>query len=272
MVRPRETPLPFNIAPSLFIETVVKNGDERHCGPMGWGFESPRLAARPQINARGETVATNGLFREAFLRRRCLVVVDAFYEWQRDGKVKRPFAIRLRLPAAVRSGRDLDRTAGHPPEAGWRSPRLRRGRSKNFLKFLGAPELTAVARFQSIPQPERRLERQLSDDCGASMQRAEVRTGREHGPIEELRKFLLRPFNLVRSAATMMTALRARGTDGAGGSLHATIATAHASAAAVVSGLRRIVGIHSWASLAFLCDISFIHYSLPVPWPFLDVC
>ncbi len=90
-------PVPrFNIAPSLFIDAVVKNGDERHCGPMRWGFEPERIAARPQINARGETVATNGLFREAFTRRRCLVVVDAFYEWQRDGKTKRPFAIRMR--------------------------------------------------------------------------------------------------------------------------------------------------------------------------------
>jgi putative SOS response-associated peptidase YedK len=62
---------------------------------MKWGFRStnPRLAP---INARAETVATSPLFREAFHRRRCLVVADGFYEWQRNGRTKTPYFIHLR--------------------------------------------------------------------------------------------------------------------------------------------------------------------------------
>ena len=38
-------------------------------------------AAVNGINARGETVAENGMFRSAFAARRCLVPIAAFYEW-----------------------------------------------------------------------------------------------------------------------------------------------------------------------------------------------
>jgi putative SOS response-associated peptidase YedK len=37
-----------------------------------------------------ETVATKPAFRDAFRRRRCLVPVDFFYEWQKTGHGKRP--------------------------------------------------------------------------------------------------------------------------------------------------------------------------------------
>jgi putative SOS response-associated peptidase YedK len=48
------------------------------------------------INAMAETVDTKPVFREAFKRRRCLVPVEAFYEWRKVGpKDKQPYAIAL---------------------------------------------------------------------------------------------------------------------------------------------------------------------------------
>jgi putative SOS response-associated peptidase YedK len=47
------------------------------------------------INAMAETVETKPVFREAFARRRCLVPVDNFYEWQKIGKERQPYAIAL---------------------------------------------------------------------------------------------------------------------------------------------------------------------------------
>src|SRR5512143_819583 len=67
-------------------------------GPMRWGFvKAPQKERGPApINARAEAVATMGVFREAFRRRRCLVVADGFYEWQKNGTTKTPHFIRLR--------------------------------------------------------------------------------------------------------------------------------------------------------------------------------
>lgn len=48
------------------------------------------------INAMAETVDTKPMFREAFKRRRCLVPVEAYYEWKKlDAKTKQPYAFVL---------------------------------------------------------------------------------------------------------------------------------------------------------------------------------
>lgn len=48
------------------------------------------------INARGETAATKPAFRAAFKSRRCLVLADGFYEWQKHAGGKQPFLIRMK--------------------------------------------------------------------------------------------------------------------------------------------------------------------------------
>jgi len=52
------------------------------------------MHTRRQINARGETVTTSGLFRDAFAKRRCLVPASNLYEWksQPGQRQKQPYA------------------------------------------------------------------------------------------------------------------------------------------------------------------------------------
>lgn len=67
---------------------------------MRWGFvpawaKTPAKGA-PLNNARAETVAEKPTFREAWRRRRCLLPMNGFYEWQRSATHKTPYYIQMR--------------------------------------------------------------------------------------------------------------------------------------------------------------------------------
>jgi len=47
------------------------------------------------INARSETVAKKPSFRNAFKKRRCLILADGFYEWKGEKGHKQPMFITL---------------------------------------------------------------------------------------------------------------------------------------------------------------------------------
>jgi putative SOS response-associated peptidase YedK len=89
--------LRFNVAPTDDAAVVVQRDDHRAVTAYRWGLiphwsESARTGNR-MFNARAETIDRNPAFRYAFGKRRCLVPVDAFYEWQRDGNVRTPYAV-----------------------------------------------------------------------------------------------------------------------------------------------------------------------------------
>ena len=87
----------YNVAPTQNVLTIINNGNNRRGGFMRWGLiphwaKTPSIGNR-MINARAETVVQKPAYRNAFKRRRCLVLADGFYEWQRAGKVKKPMRI-----------------------------------------------------------------------------------------------------------------------------------------------------------------------------------
>lgn len=91
----------FNLAPTQQAP-VVRRGDDgaRHLALLRWGLiphwaKDMKIGAR-LINARAETAATAPAFRDSARRRRCLVVADGFFEWQKQGKAKQPFLIGRR--------------------------------------------------------------------------------------------------------------------------------------------------------------------------------
>jgi putative SOS response-associated peptidase YedK len=88
----------YNIAPSqpVFAVRHDSNG-RREPALLKWGLvpfwaKEPKIGAR-LINARAETVDEKPAFRAALKYRRCLVMANGFYEWQRVGKTKQPFFI-----------------------------------------------------------------------------------------------------------------------------------------------------------------------------------
>lgn len=83
-------PLPgpprYNIAPGQVV-AIIHNQPARVLSAAQWGLV-PAWARDPAIghkliNARAETAAEKPAFRDALRTRRCLVVADGFYEWQR---------------------------------------------------------------------------------------------------------------------------------------------------------------------------------------------
>jgi putative SOS response-associated peptidase YedK len=91
-----------NVAPTQDVPVVRlgKDGADRELVLVRWGLipfwaKDPAIGART-INARAETVADKPSFRQAFHRRRCLVVADGFYEWKAAGGAgKEPYWITL---------------------------------------------------------------------------------------------------------------------------------------------------------------------------------
>jgi putative SOS response-associated peptidase YedK len=79
----------FNIAPSQDL-AVIREPHKLEL--LHWGLQNVGRARG--INVRAETVARAPQYRDSFRSRRCLIVVDGFYEWQRRNERKQPFLVR----------------------------------------------------------------------------------------------------------------------------------------------------------------------------------
>jgi putative SOS response-associated peptidase YedK len=90
----------YNIAPTQDVPVVRAAGGVRGVSMLHWGlipsWAKDRGIGGRLINARAETLAEKPAFRSAFRVRRCLVVADGFYEWQKLGTRKQPHFIGFR--------------------------------------------------------------------------------------------------------------------------------------------------------------------------------
>lgn len=89
----------YNIAPTQEVPIVRRPAAEAQLSQAAWGLvpswaDDIKIGYR-MINARSETVAEKPAFRDAFEKRRCLVLADGYYEWKTIGKQKQPFFIRF---------------------------------------------------------------------------------------------------------------------------------------------------------------------------------
>ena len=78
----------YNVAPTDPVLTYGAQGPNA-AEYMRWGlipyWSKPGGRKLPlAINARAETIATHGMFKWPFQRRRCLVLSDGFYEWHKS--------------------------------------------------------------------------------------------------------------------------------------------------------------------------------------------
>jgi putative SOS response-associated peptidase YedK len=86
----------FNIAPSQQIAIVRLKDQQRMIYRASWGFVPFWAKGKPKtkpINAKSETVASSGMFRQAFKSSRCLLPADGFYDWHGAKPPKQPYFI-----------------------------------------------------------------------------------------------------------------------------------------------------------------------------------
>jgi putative SOS response-associated peptidase YedK len=92
-------PASYNVAPTNDVYAVLEDGTARHLDAFHWGLvplwaKDPKIGSK-MINARAETLAEKNAYKSAFKKRRCIIPVTGFYEWQaRPGeKTKQPYFI-----------------------------------------------------------------------------------------------------------------------------------------------------------------------------------
>jgi putative SOS response-associated peptidase YedK len=89
----------YNIAPAQQVLAIVCRDGRNRLEKFHWGlvpfWAKDTSMGNRLINARAETVATKPSFRNAFKKRRCLIIADGFYEWRSINKRKQPFFFTL---------------------------------------------------------------------------------------------------------------------------------------------------------------------------------
>jgi putative SOS response-associated peptidase YedK len=99
----------YNISPTqdvaVIANTLTDTAEGTETGQMDffhWGLipswaKDPKIGNR-MINARSETLSEKPSFRNAYKRRRCLILADGYYEWRKipGEKRKQPVYIRLK--------------------------------------------------------------------------------------------------------------------------------------------------------------------------------
>lgn len=89
----------YNVAPAQQILAIARIDGANVLDKYHWGlvpfWAKDKAIGYKMINARAETVATKPSFREAFKKRRCLILADGFYEWKGGKGKKQPMFITL---------------------------------------------------------------------------------------------------------------------------------------------------------------------------------
>ena len=92
---PRYNGAPTQDYPIIIVDELAQGSTMFVSGRWGFVTKTGGLV----INARSETVATNGLFKWSYQQRRALMPIDGFFEWKdiySTGKDKQPYAIAMK--------------------------------------------------------------------------------------------------------------------------------------------------------------------------------
>ena len=87
----------YNISPGQYNPVLIWNRKNRIIKEMKWGLEpswsKDKLMGKKLFNARSETLLEKPSFQDLVSKKRCVVIADGYFEWQKSRKFKKPHYI-----------------------------------------------------------------------------------------------------------------------------------------------------------------------------------
>ena len=88
----------YNISPSNLINVIYKNNNNIYIDNLFWSFSyfnKQNNITQFVINARIETIVSKYLFKESFIKRKCLIISNGYFEWKKIDNTKQPYFISI---------------------------------------------------------------------------------------------------------------------------------------------------------------------------------
>ena len=88
----------FNISPSSMISVIYKDNKKLYIDNLFWSysfFNKQYNITQFVINARIETIVSKYLFKESFIKRKCLIISNGYFEWKKIDNNKQPYFISI---------------------------------------------------------------------------------------------------------------------------------------------------------------------------------
>ena len=88
----------YNISPGQDVNIVLNYKFDNYLLSSNWGYNfinSKTQNNQIVINSRIETINSKLLFKESFLKRKCIIPANGYFEWSQKEGEKKPYLIKL---------------------------------------------------------------------------------------------------------------------------------------------------------------------------------
>lgn len=88
----------YNISPGQNTSMIFNYEFHNYVLPSYWGYSFVNNETNIKqlvFNSRIETINNKILFKESFLKRKCIIPINGYYEWKTDNNEKKPYYIQL---------------------------------------------------------------------------------------------------------------------------------------------------------------------------------
>ena len=88
----------YNISPGQDVNIILNYKYENYLLSSNWGYNfinSKTQNSQSVINSRIETINSKLLFKDSFLKRKCIIPANGYFEWSQQEEEKKPYFIQL---------------------------------------------------------------------------------------------------------------------------------------------------------------------------------